>query len=516
MEKELAKPVAFSFTGATIAQLSTLVDEPETGVEKALRLAVPLVLQELADQVGHGLTPDTLLGLVREAEADDVLGALAASGPRAWAAPNHARLPHLLGERYPRTVSRLAASAGIRPTAGDTLLQVSTTAVLGVLGHIAAEYGFSATDFVYWLHAQHTAIGAAMLPRPGAAAGPERTPARQASAPTDAAGASAPVGALRWQWGALLLLAVCLGYFIGHGRFGADAPPAQPSPVAETSPVRAGAALPGALPDAATPPAPAPLAVETPVAPAPLAAEAPVAEATVAEVPVAASALAPVARVGTAPEAPQPARPRAVARPVPALAAAPTIAPVAAARLRRERAAGGGREAGGRYDQDRDTYIYDTGKPIVLTLGDGTTQKVGANSTENRLFTFLASPQVQVDSVNRTKGWINFDRINFETGKALLTPESALQLGNVASILSTFPRAVVKLGGYTDSTGDALVNYQLSEARARAAMLTLLSMGVSPDRVQAKGYGPRYFVRPNNTPAGRALNRRVSIRVLSK
>ena len=101
-------------------------------------------------------------------------------------------------------------------------------------------------------------------------------------------------------------------------------------------------------------------------------------------------------------------------------------------------------------------------------------------------------------------------------GKAQLTPESALQLGNIASILTTFPQSVVKIGGYTDSTGEALVNYQLSEDRARAAMLTLASMGVSADRLQAKGYGPKYFVRPNNTPANRALNRRVSIRVLRK
>ena len=66
-------------------------------------------------------------------------------------------------------------------------------------------------------------------------------------------------------------------------------------------------------------------------------------------------------------------------------------------------------EPGGRYDQDRDTYILDTGKPIVLRLADGTIQKVSANSTENRLYTFLATPTIQVDSVNRTNGWINFN-----------------------------------------------------------------------------------------------------------
>jgi outer membrane protein OmpA-like peptidoglycan-associated protein len=172
--------------------------------------------------------------------------------------------------------------------------------------------------------------------------------------------------------------------------------------------------------------------------------------------------------------------------------------------------------AAGRYDQNRDTYIYDTGQPIVLHLANGTTQKVGANSTENRLYTFLATPSVQVDSVNRTKGWINFDRVYFEPGKAMLTPESTQQLQNVASILKTFPQAVVKIGGYTDSSGVALHNFQLSEERAKTAMVTLGSLGVPMNNIQYKGYGGKYFITANSTPTGRALNRRISIRVIKK
>lgn len=170
----------------------------------------------------------------------------------------------------------------------------------------------------------------------------------------------------------------------------------------------------------------------------------------------------------------------------------------------------------GRYDQDLDTYIYDTGRPITLTLADGTTQQVGANSTENRLYTFLATPSVQVDSVNRTKGWINFDRVNFEPASASLLPGSENQLRNVAHILRNFPQAVVKIGGYTDSTGVALQNLQVSEERAKTAMLTLAQLGVNVDHLQAKGYGAKYFVAPNSTPAGRALNRRISVRVIKK
>ncbi|WBO84699.1 OmpA family protein [Hymenobacter yonginensis] len=170
----------------------------------------------------------------------------------------------------------------------------------------------------------------------------------------------------------------------------------------------------------------------------------------------------------------------------------------------------------GRYDDASGNYIYDTGQPIILRLADGTTQKVGANSTENRLFTFLADPAIQVDSVNRTKGWINFDRVYFEPGATTLTDESFLQLRNVASILKTFPTSVVKIGGYTDSTGNPLKNFQLSEERAKTAMLAMAGMGIDMNRIQAKGYGGKYFITPNTTPEGRALNRRISIRVIKK
>ncbi len=170
----------------------------------------------------------------------------------------------------------------------------------------------------------------------------------------------------------------------------------------------------------------------------------------------------------------------------------------------------------GRYDQDQDTYIYDTGVPITLTLADGTTQRVGAGSTENRLYTFLVTPSIQVDSVNRTKGWINFDRVNFEPAKATLTPGSEQQLHNIAAILRNFPQAVVKIGGYTDSTGVALHNLTISEERAKTAMLALATMGVNAEHLQSKGYGAKYFVAPNKTPAGRALNRRISVRVIQK
>ncbi|AYA37399.1 OmpA family protein [Hymenobacter oligotrophus] len=171
---------------------------------------------------------------------------------------------------------------------------------------------------------------------------------------------------------------------------------------------------------------------------------------------------------------------------------------------------------GGRYDAATENYIYDTGKPVQLTLLGGTTHTVGANSTENRLYRFLADANVQVDSINRTKGWINFDRVYFDARKATLTDESMAQLRNVADILKSFPRSRVKIGGYTDTTGVFMQNLKLSEERATVAMAALVGLGVPPNRIEAKGYGQKYPVASNETPVGRALNRRISIRVTHK
>ncbi|GAB2866839.1 OmpA family protein [Hymenobacter ruber] len=503
MKNTVTESVNYCFTRETITRLGLRLDEAAPNVEYALSQSVPLVLNELSERVGHGLTPEGLLELVREADAAQVLQQLANLHPAARYERGVNLLLDLLDGAYRSTVSRIAAGAAIRPSASDTLLQIAATAVLGVLGHAATEKAFTPTDFVYWLHAEKEAIAAAMLPAPALGAAPPLPteqglrrqppqPAPLAPAPAAAwaepATEAAPGSGLSpyWQWGGLLLLAVCLGYFFGHST-----PDRAPQPVAATNLLEATSPPPTtATPAAATVAAPAPETVP--------------AEATVP----APAATMPETRTA----------PATVSRPIEVLPARTPVTgtDVAARPAATTRPAAIGNEPNGRYDQDRDTYIYDTGKPIVLTLADGTTQKVGANSTENRLYTFLSSPAFQVDSVNRTKGWINFDRINFETGKAQLTPESALQLGNIASILNTFPRSIVKIGGYTDSTGEATVNYQLSEDRARAAMLTLASMGVNVNRLQSKGYGPKYFVRPNNTPANRALNRRVSIRVVRK
>lgn len=154
--------------------------------------------------------------------------------------------------------------------------------------------------------------------------------------------------------------------------------------------------------------------------------------------------------------------------------------------------------------------------PVMLKLKDGLRQVIGASSTESKLYQFLIDPGQEVDPVDPTKGWIGFDRIYFETNKATLTNESLWQLSNVASILKRFPVAKIKIGGYTDSTGNPINNLRLSKARAEAAKSSLVSLGVPSDHLTAVGYGALDNITTNKTEEGRSLNRRVSLQVTEK
>ena len=98
--------------------------------------------------------------------------------------------------------------------------------------------------------------------------------------------------------------------------------------------------------------------------------------------------------------------------------------------------------------------------------------------------------------------WYELDRITFETDSATLRPQSREQLSNVAAILKAYPPVRIKIGGYTDNSGDAAANVRLSQARAEAVLNELRTMGVTASRLEAEGYGQAHPVADNATPGG--------------
>ncbi len=106
--------------------------------------------------------------------------------------------------------------------------------------------------------------------------------------------------------------------------------------------------------------------------------------------------------------------------------------------------------------------------------------------------------------------------VNFATGSARLLPESLSVLDEVAATLLKHPEMVVEIAGYTDNTGSRAFNERLSYRRAKSVRSYLITKGVAPGNLVAKGYGPANPVASNSTAEGRAENRRVELHIISK
>lgn len=161
-------------------------------------------------------------------------------------------------------------------------------------------------------------------------------------------------------------------------------------------------------------------------------------------------------------------------------------------------------------------YIYDIGQNIEIALPDGSKMSVGENSTENKLFGMLNGANFKV-SEDKTEGWVTLDRVYFSTGKAELTANSEAQVANIVTLLKAFPSATVKIGGYTDNTGDPVVNQRVSTERAKSVADKLIAGGVEASRIESEGYGAQHFVCPaNDSDECKAQNRRVDLRIMKK
>jgi outer membrane protein OmpA-like peptidoglycan-associated protein len=149
---------------------------------------------------------------------------------------------------------------------------------------------------------------------------------------------------------------------------------------------------------------------------------------------------------------------------------------------------------------------------IDTKLPNGVNLNIPTNGIESKLLAFINDPARAVDNTT----WFSFDRLEFETDSARLKPTSREQLLNVAAILKAYPNVAVKIGGYTDNTGDPAHNLKLSQDRANATLNELVALGIPNSQLAAEGYGEQFPVADNSTPEGRQRNRRIDIRVTKK
>lgn len=106
------------------------------------------------------------------------------------------------------------------------------------------------------------------------------------------------------------------------------------------------------------------------------------------------------------------------------------------------------------------------------------------------------------------------DGVTFDFGKANLKPQFYPALDNVASTLAQYNQTIVEVSGHTDSVGSDAANQTLSVQRANSVGNYLIGKGLVRERFEIVGFGETQPVASNDTDSGRALNRRVEIRVL--
>ncbi|MEO6315569.1 MAG: OmpA family protein [Chitinophagaceae bacterium] len=151
---------------------------------------------------------------------------------------------------------------------------------------------------------------------------------------------------------------------------------------------------------------------------------------------------------------------------------------------------------------------------IKVKLPDGIELNAYKGGIEDQLVSFLANDAEKADK----NTWFDFDNLNFESGNAIITPESEQQLGNLSAILKAFPNAVLKIGGYTDKTGDSIANLKLSQARAEEVLNTLKKSGTNAMQLEsAEGYGSQFAKAPTDaSDMEKQKDRRIAVSVRKK
>ncbi len=156
--------------------------------------------------------------------------------------------------------------------------------------------------------------------------------------------------------------------------------------------------------------------------------------------------------------------------------------------------------------KDRKNFGVEINAPGYMFLLD--LIEVPRSDTVTRLIRNFRMSKIKVGET------VVLQNIFFETNRAVITPVSYPALDRVINFMNKNPDIRVEIDGHTDSVGSDAYNQRLSQARAQAVVEYLVKHGISRDRLVAKGFGETKPVAPNDTPEGRAKNRRVEFKIL--
>jgi outer membrane protein OmpA-like peptidoglycan-associated protein len=180
--------------------------------------------------------------------------------------------------------------------------------------------------------------------------------------------------------------------------------------------------------------------------------------------------------------------------------------------------AGAGAVAGAVIGQiiGRDTEATLIGAAIGAAIGGGGGAAVGhmMDKQEQEMREALANSEAA--AIRREGDLIAISLkgdVTFDFDSAVVRPGLYTEIDRISNILNRYPQTVISVEGHTDSTGSEEYNMQLSGRRAESVKNLLIQRGVAPSRVLTVAFGEANPVATNETDYGRAMNRRVEIKV---
>jgi uncharacterized surface protein with fasciclin (FAS1) repeats len=170
---------------------------------------------------------------------------------------------------------------------------------------------------------------------------------------------------------------------------------------------------------------------------------------------------------------------------------------------------------------DGQVLTTQSGAALPVSITGGTVSVGGATVTESDLTAtngvihivdgVLLPPDFELPTLNEA---LSLESITFETASAVITPEGLAALEATVEFLSANPAVRVAIEGHTDSQGDEEPNLVLSRAQADSVRDYLVEQGIAADRLETAGFGESRPIASNDTPEGRAENRRIDFRLL--
>ncbi|NNB88685.1 OmpA family protein [Corallococcus exiguus] len=208
-------------------------------------------------------------------------------------------------------------------------------------------------------------------------------------------------------------------------------------------------------------------------------------------------------RVAQAPEPVRPTQPQPATPPAePPRTAQPTPPATGGAGTQTDEGTGGSGDV-----EKQTAGAADTQKKEEAGTGGSGQEKMRA-SDPNSLREAFNGPSAE-------QGFV-LEGVEFKTGSSQLTAKSQKMVGELGDVLKEKTDTRVRINGFTDSTGNADTNRQLSQTRAESVRRSLVRDGIPQARIEVSGEGDANPIAPNDTPEGRVQNRRIEVQVLGQ